>query len=379
MRILTRFILLRFLGNFALLFAFLFLFGISIDVIIGWGYFTAAADRIATAKAGMAQEGGFFGVLRLILEFHGPRIFQFYQFMMPLIALGAMGFTASAMMRSRELVALLAIGVSMRRAVMPMLLGMAILCVLQLVNQEFLVPHLRERLLLAHNDIGRTVVKTMSLPLTTDSQGRLIHAARFDPSTETLTGLYALERSPEGAVVRRIEALSATWSQQQHAWILHGGKSGVPRESTETPSGERRAMFVDQPIELLATDLDPKTIALRQRFLMRQMLSSSEVAELSRSSAFDPSSLARLTVGKYASLLIGFLVVAISIPFFALREPVPLLPQAVRCAAVGVPLILTGMIVVALPLSPLTPTVGVFLPVALLIPVAVWRFAFIKT
>ncbi len=62
-----------------------------------------------------------------------------------------------------------------------------------------------------------------------------------------------------------------------------------------------------------------------------------------------------------------------------LREPTPLLRQAVRCAAVGVRLMLTSMVIITVPLSSLTPTVGVMLPVALLIPVAAWRMSAMKT
>ncbi len=40
---------------------------------------------------------------------------------------------------------------------------------------------------------------------------------------------------------------------------------------------------------------------------------------------------------------------------------------------------LTSMVIITVPLSSLTPTVGVMLPVALLIPVAAWRMSAMKT
>ena len=138
MRILTRFILLRFLGNFFLLFSLLFIFAISIDILIQWETFVSSAAKIESAKSGVEKGASILSVAKLILSFHGPRIFQFYQYMMPLVALAAMGFTASAMLRTREFVAMMAVGISMRRAVFPMLMGMGILCLFQVGNQELI-------------------------------------------------------------------------------------------------------------------------------------------------------------------------------------------------------------------------------------------------
>ena len=379
MRILTRFILLRFLGNFFLLFSILFVFAISIDIIIQWETFVSSAAKIESAKAGVDHGASILAVARLILSFHGPRIFQFYQYMMPLVALAAMGFTASAMLRSREFVAMMAVGISMRRAVFPVVIGMGILCLLQVGNQELILPRLAARLLLEHGDMVRGAVSTWEIGLAADSQGRLIHAASFDPATATMTGLYAVERSPEGSVVRRIEARRAKWSTQKRSWMLEQGRVGVPTRPSDVPSGDRPPVFVDQPIELFQTDLDPDTLTLRQNLLYAHMLSLAEIADLARNSAFDPTALRRFATGRFASLLVGLLVLAISIPFFALREPAPMLRQAVSCATISLPILLTAMIMIALPLPSMPPTVGVILPVVLLLPIAVWRIGAMKT
>ncbi len=379
MRILTRFILLRFLGNFFLLFSLLFVFAISIDVIIQWEQFASSAAQIAKANSGFDQGGSAFGIAKLILEFHGPRVFQFYQYMMPLVALGAMGFTASAMHRSRELVAILAVGLSMRRATFPIVIGMFILCALQVVNQELILPRLAARLLLEHGDMVRGAMPTWGIGLAADSQGRLVHATSFDPVRKQLKGLYAVERTADGAVARRIEAPLATWSAEQRAWILENGKVGNPTGPSTAPSGERQQVFSDQPIASFQTDLDPDTLSLRQHRLYAHMLSLAEISELSRNSAFDPTALRRFAVGRFAALLVGILVLLISIPFFALREPASLLRQAVLCAGISLPILLTAMIMITLPLPWMLPTVGVVLPVVALLPIAAWRFAAMKT
>ncbi len=379
MRIVDRHILARFLGNFALLFALLFVFAISIDIIIQWDKFVDAANRVAASRDAASKGASTFEVLALILSFHGPRVFQFYQYMMPLVAMGAMGFTASAMHRNREFTALLASGISLRRAVLPIVLGMLLLCGLQIANQEFAIPRLAPRLLLDHSDLQNGVARTWSVPLATDSSGRLIHASSYDPTTETLSGVYVVERTPDGAVARRIEATSAKWSSERGTWILKDGRAGAPTKPGGEPTGERTPVFVDSPLATLDSDLDPKALQLRQHAMFAHMLSLREIAQLAEGSAVDPGALRRFAVGRFSALAVAICMLLISIPFFALREPANLLAQSVKCAAFGLPLLLMAMVLLSVPLERVPPTVGVILPVACLLPVAAWRLAVIKT
>lgn len=379
MRILDRHILLRFLGNFALLFALLFVFAISIDIIIQWEKFVDATAVFEKTYDPSRKTATALGIVRTILAFHGPRVFQFYQYMMPLVALGAMGFTASAMHRNREFTAMLAAGVSMRRAVMPILLGMVILCLMQAANQEFILPRLATRLLLEHGDMLKGTSSTWSIALMPDSQGRLIHAQSFDPATATLKGLYVVERTPEGAVSRRIEASSAKWDANKRVWVLQAGRAGTPSDPRSGMTGERAPVFLDQPIAEFQSDIDPQALSLRQHQLYAHMLSLAQIAEISRGSAVDPGALRRYAVGRFAALAVALCMLAISIPFFALREPANLLAQSVRCAAISIPLMLTSMVMLTVAIPSITPTVGVVLPVVLLLPIAVWRLGAMKS
>ena len=379
MKIIDRHILLRFLGNFALLFATLFVFAISVDIVIQWDKFLDAATRMAKERDSSSSGASAFDVAALILSFHGPRVFQFYQYMMPLVAMGAMGFTACAMHRSREFTALLAAGVSLRRTIAPILVGGALLCSLQVANQEFILPRLAPRLLLDHSDLVHGVAKGWGIPLATDSSGRLIHAARFDPATKTLVGVYVVERAPDGTVSRRVEATSATWSDERNQWVLKGGRAGAPVKPGQAPTGERHSVFADAPLEALDSDLDPRTLQLRQHALYAHMLSLREIAALSDGSAVDPAALRRYAVGRFSSLAVALCMLAISIPFFALREPANLLAQSVLCAAVGLPLLLMAMVFLSVPIPRTGPTLGVVLPVAALLPIAAWRLSAIKT
>jgi hypothetical protein len=72
-------------------------------------------------------------------------------------------------------------------------------------------------------------------------------------------------------------------------------------------------------------------------------------------------------------------VLVASLPYFLLREPANLLLQSVRCAAFAVPMSLGAMVAMSVPLSGLGPTAGVLIPIAILIPLAVWRLSGVRT
>jgi hypothetical protein len=72
-------------------------------------------------------------------------------------------------------------------------------------------------------------------------------------------------------------------------------------------------------------------------------------------------------------------MLAIALPFFLVREPQKMLRPSVLCAAVAVPGLLGSFFVMTVDLPLLPPAVGVFLPVALLLPIAAGRIGGLKT
>jgi lipopolysaccharide export system permease protein len=116
-KLIDQYILRKFLGNFVVLFLLLFVFAAAIDLIVNLDRFVEAARKIAGDDAGSVAVSMRF--LQLVFNFQGPRIFQFYAFLHGIVAVGAMGFTLAQMFRAKELVAILASGVSLHRVAMP--------------------------------------------------------------------------------------------------------------------------------------------------------------------------------------------------------------------------------------------------------------------
>ena len=141
MNLLDRHIIARYLANFVLLMGLLFVFAISIDVVVQFDRFADAA-RERTSSTG---ENYAFVLGLAILDFHGPRIFQFFAFMTGLVGIGAAGFTLVQMHRTRELVAIMAAGVPLQRVAAAIMVAPILIRILALLAIMILLSFTRCR------------------------------------------------------------------------------------------------------------------------------------------------------------------------------------------------------------------------------------------
>ena len=373
MRILDRTIVLRFLWNFLMLFALLFVFAASIDVILQMDKYVRAAGRVV--------ENGTYGnrivgFAAMVVQFHGPRVFQFFQFMVGLLCVGAMGFTFSQMHRTRELVAIMAAGVPLRRCVWAVVGAAFALNVVAVVNQELVLPRFADMLIVDQNSLGKTEGLAFPVTLTRDSGGNLLYARSFDPESTHITGFLGLERDERGGLLRRTTAASATWDEEQGAWILKDGAS-VTRDTAV------RDGVAQSPPPVVATewktDLSPKAITARHYRLFAQMLSSRDLGKIAEAGAIERSQADRMQLGRIGTVFVNLLALAMAIPFFLKRGPANMLQMSVFCAATCVPAIIVSAVVMAAPISGLPAAVAVAMPIALLTPVAVARISWLPS
>lgn len=371
MRILDRFILMRFLGNFAVIFLLLYVFAVSIDTIVQAQKFVDAAR--AASPDGAAS---ILGILKAVLDFHGPRIFQMYQYLAGLVAVGAMGFTLAQLHRNRELVAMMAAGISLPRVALPIVIGGALLGSIQVLNNEVIVPRLAAQLMRDHSELIKKGPKQLPVQLVPDDRGALLHAEAFDRSTSTMRGFVALERGSEGTLQSRVQASSATWDEARQAWVLKDGR----RVKTADARDQRAQQLTSTtPVEELPSSLSPSALVMRQNRMFAHMMSSRQIVSMADEGSLPAADARRFVIGRWGAILANVLVLVACLPFFLLREPANLLAQSVRCAAFAVPMSLGAMVAMTVPLSGLGPTAGVLIPIAVLIPLAVWRMSGVRT
>ncbi|MCH2153018.1 MAG: LptF/LptG family permease [Phycisphaerales bacterium] len=362
------------LGNFILLFALLYLFAVVIDVILNLDVFSKIAKSQLDENTGIFSH--VFAVIRVALGYHIPQFFQFYAWLWGILAIGAMAFTVTQMSRHRELVALLAGGWNLQRVAMPLILVACLLGSIQVLNQELVLPRLAPLLLRNHDQAGQPGVHSFPVPITVDSNSRLLQAASFDPVTSTLGQLSFIERSPEGLAVRRIRAASAVWDQDRRGWIL---EDGVAIELDRDEGGPARAM---RPVDetFVETDLSPRLLLMKRHGSLSGMLSVAQLLDLlDGPETRESASLRRSLWNRFVAIGVNILILMVAMPFFLDRLPTGLLKRTVSCAALVLPLYIVAAAVMLMPIPGVSSMVGVFLPLVVLMPLGFARFAWLNT
>ncbi|MFM7132695.1 MAG: LptF/LptG family permease [Planctomycetota bacterium] len=375
MPILDRWIAARFLANFAFVFSVMFLFGVSIDTILVLDkYIDAAEAAVAAGRFG----GMWIAVPAAVVDYHAPRVFQFYSLMTGLCAVAAAGFTFAQMVRARELVAVLAAGVSLWRVAMTIAGAAVILNLLQLVNGEVILPRLAPLLARDHEAILESAAQRFPVRLTEDGSRRLICAERFEPATNELVNLIVIERDEKGAATRRIEAERGQWSEERGGWIL---ERGLAAGRSRPGSGDGREARIDrvEAVDFAETDLSPKALLVRRVRGFAQLLSARQINDLAAEGGIDSADATRLVGQRFAGVCVNLLMLAITLPFFLAREPKKMLRPSVLCAATAVPGLIGSLFLMTVPIPGIPPAVGVFLPVAMLLPIAAWRIGALRT
>ncbi len=370
MILLDRHIMARFFGNFVLLFGLLFVFAIAIDVVVQFDEFMDAAEMVAE------RDGRWYPLVFVegVIDFHGPRIFQFYAFMVGLVGVAAAGFTIVQMHRNRELVAIMAAGIPLHRVVAVIMAGQVLLVLLQLADQELVLPRLATRLARFHERILQPGVETFEVSLARDAAGDLMYADSVDPNAGTATTLLVLRRGSSGVAEERITASSAVWNPEAEGWDLENAQV---LGSTTANDGR---MALRSTLDRWETDLSPRKLLARRSANFAQMLSISQLREMRDEGASPDGGLDRVIFGRFSGALVNLLVMAIATPFFLIRTAsANMLLQCVKASSLTIPVLIGALAATSISLAGIPPGVGAFLPVVLLLPIAFGRLAYLKT
>lgn len=401
MKMLDRFIARQFLFNAAALMLILFSFVVAIDVSINFDeFFRVASERVAQANAlaggdaggnGGGDGGGGRGGVSdpstprvavvaalLVCDLWWPKLLQLFNYMLGLVMIGAMGFTLSAMTRHRELVALLASGVSLFRVARPIVLAAGLLSLVQLVNQEFFLPRIAPLLTREHRHAGQRDLVAGQLRPVTDAAGRLLYAREFNPGAGTLEDLVVVERNERGLATHRVTATRARWDSG--VWLLEGGLRASYAENAPPP----------EPVRILETDLDPTAINIRRYSGYSQSLSWSQIGDQIADTKARPGTmgerareradqLERTRWGRLGVVACNLLGLVTCLPLFLRREPGPAITASLKAAPLAVLALLGGVLGTAAAIPGLPPELSVFVPALVLLPLAIAAATSVKT
>lgn len=385
MKTIDRYIARQFLMNVGMLFMFFFSVIIVIDFFLNFDEFVEIAGRLLKADKPEGFKPGFFsqGALAtwLVIDLWWPRLLQLYTYLLGLVLVGAAGFTGAYMVKHRELVALMAGGLSLHRVARPMIVVALGLVLLQVVASELVIPRVAHLLTREKGDAGRAgfgAAAKPSQPLCADSQGRLFYARVIDLAAGSIEGLYVWERDEQGLMTRRITARQAVYDPAARVWNLIDG-------TLESGLNDARGRRVE-PIATFATDLDLTALRLRRYEGFSNNLSTASISELLsayRAQPQPPTSrierLERVRFGRVAQAAGNVLVLLVCLPFFLRRETANMITQSLYAA----PVALIGVVALQLgataSIPGVPPALSVFIPVMVLAPLAIAGLSSIRS
>lgn len=418
MTTLDRYIARQFLFNVVALMVLLFCFVVTVDVTLNLDRFMERAEKIEAQAASTRAEGAGAGaagvsttspapakpsavrkgVLTALLVFDlwWPRLLQLFNYTIGLCLVGAMGFTFTQLVRHREMVAVLAGGISLYRLLVPVFIVAGAMMALKTINQELVISNPRVAPLLARDpgDAGNRDLANFRVQLVADGRGQVWFAGEFEPRTNVLSNVDIWRRNSSGVVTSRISADEARWhSNAGEPGKAGGGGGGVwelvnPRVSSMEMGRPGRADASGNPGSRaeaptrIETDLEPSTLLFKEFASYRQCLSWRQIGEMLGSPQLKADlreELQRIRWGRVSTMISSLLALAITMPFFLLREPKNMVVQSLKCAPVGIVSLVGGTLLAAMPIPGLPAGFAVFLPVLVLLPIAVAVLSGVRT
>jgi lipopolysaccharide export system permease protein len=380
MNLLDRYIAKQYLINIVVLLVILCCFVVMIDVSLN-------VDRYwKTAVTNLAPENPAHDTIvrRLVVTILGvidiwwPRLLSLVNFIIGLVLVGAMGFTCTQLVRNRELVAVLSSGQSLFRVARPFVIVAVGVTCLQALNQEMVIPRIAPLLMRDQGDVGKRALDATEVSLTTDAVGRVFYASSFNAESGILEHVYIWERDDGGVAERRIYAPRAVWTGI--GWALE--RSVVEARRADEPEAAAGPSIIE-------TNLDPALLKMR-RFagygnyigigqatgMMRRIDQIGVDTETARKTR---EQLARISFGRISTMIANLLTLLVALSFFLTREPRNMVAQALKCAPVGITALVGGVLGTWAPVPGVPAALSVFIPVLILLPIAVATLSRVRT
>jgi len=260
MKILDKYIAKNFLIGYAIVFCVMIGLLIMIDLFLSLDEFTEQSKL------------GTWGVLKSILSFYSLHSTLYFRDFAGMITVFAAVFSLYKMLRTNELVAIMASGVSLKRVIGPIVVLALLLTGLFVIDQELIIPPLSDKLVRSKDTIPGEEFYDVWFII--DGNGSLINSLKFDVKTSTLHNPTIIRRRKKAdaftwEVVDRISAEKAVYDPNIGEWILTNGRF--------TGKDSRN---IDQPIASYASDITPKDIPVRRKSRHLILLSSRQLAVL---------------------------------------------------------------------------------------------------
>ncbi len=307
MKILDRYIAKNFMIGYVIAFCVLIGLRIIIELFVNIDEFAEHASL------------GTWMVTRHIIMFYATRMTLYFRDTAGVITVVAAAFSLGRMVRSNELVAMIASGVSAKRIVGPILVLAILFSGLSVANQEWLIPTISEELVRDEDELPGQ--GSFSVWFLTDGKGSLICSRRYSVETQTLDSPTILTRRADPnrpgiwKVTGRISADAAVYNNATETWDLVNGQF-IGIDMVDAAQAQPVATY-------RAPDLLPKDIAIRQMSGYDTLLSSRQLTALAAQKT-KIKDVAQLTSQKHFRItdpLINLTMLMVSLPVLICRDP----------------------------------------------------------
>jgi lipopolysaccharide export system permease protein len=303
MKILDKYVAKNFLIGYAISFCVLIGLRIIIDLFVNLDEFTEHANL------------GTFAVIRNIFSFYCVHTTLYFRDFAGMITVVAAAFSLGKMVRSNELVAVMASGVSLKRVIVPIGLLAILLTAILVIDQELLIPPLSDKLVRGQDALPGE--ETYDVWFIADANGSLICSRKFYVKTSTLENPTIITRrrtagTTSWQVTGWISARRAIYNYQTNRWDLIDGFL----IQKNVPTGARAISYFD-------SDITPREIPVRRRAEHKTLLSSRQLAALAAQKT-KIKDLAQLYSQKHFRItepIINLVMLMISLPILVCRDP----------------------------------------------------------
>ena len=329
MKILDRYVAKNFLIGYAIAFAVLIGLRVIIDLFVEIDEFVENLGDLGTAA-----------VMKHILTFYGLNCTLYFRDFAGMITVVAASFSFGRMVRSNELVAVMASGVSLKRIIGPIVFLALLLTGVLVIDQELIIPRLADKLVRSHDDVPGQ--ESYDVRFVGDGNGSLICAQRFDVETSMLYKPTILLRRPVNTgiweVTARIDAGKALYNDRTRQWDLYSrdpnDPNGTewntyaddPNEGRWLPFGllfEKNAAGKPRAIASYASDITARDIPVMCKSEHKTLLGLKQLNELAKQGT-QVRDLAQLYSQKHFRItdpIINLVMLMISLPLLVCRDP----------------------------------------------------------
>jgi lipopolysaccharide export system permease protein len=304
MKILDKYIAKNFLIGYVIVFCVMIGLRTAIDLFLSLDEFTEHTTELGT-----------WGVIKNILSFYSLHSTLYFRDFAGMITVFAAVFSLFKMVRTNELVAVMASGVSLKRMIVPIVLLALLMTGLFVINQELIIPPLSDKLVRSKDDIPGQ--ESYDVWFITDGNGSLICSKKFDVQTSTLHNPTIITRRKTSKPgiwepIGRTSAEKAVHDPNTREWNLTNGRFT-----------EKDSRNIAQPVASYPSDITPKDIPVRRKSRHLILLSSRQLAVLAAQSTKikDRAQLYSQKHFRITEPIINLAMLMVCLPILICRDP----------------------------------------------------------